>query len=363
MNILHAPIEVGDRCAEMLKATPDATGKVAPIIPAPLRHSCVVNRWSATVPQRKEFGDDWDMLHFHCGASMINNCEDVEWAASANIPMVMHFWGSDVRDTERAGRINPVARSLNHKANGIRSHLDYLGKHIRHAIIPNYEVGLYVSEHFENVHVLPHMLDLTKIAERCLLCKQIKVACQCKPDAPPHVNRGQDNVVVVHVCTNEYLKGTRAIQEACAVVGKKVGIELRVVRALTREQTLDAMSQADLVIDSLHRGTVGRVTLEAMALGKPVVTWVCDEMRRPIHYGHHEEPPPFFIANETNISECLDTVFCNAEMMFDVNKKARAYVEKYHDITEQITKLTDIYKQAINHCPTKKGSENDNSTA
>lgn len=88
---------------------------------------------------------------------------------------------------------------------------------------------------------------------------------------PPEYRWSDENgpVHIGHFPTNPAIKGTALIQEAVAGLP---GVTLSVFHNLSHEKALGAMKGCDLVIDQVNDiGTYGLVTLEAWALGKPVI--------------------------------------------------------------------------------------------
>lgn len=97
------------------------------------------------------------------------------------------------------------------------------------------------------------------------------------PTLDPAPLPDNDPPVVVHCPSNPALKGTAVIEQAVAWLIRQEGREFiyRRVTGCSHEETLAAMRAADIVIDQARfSGLYGMVSIEAMALGRPVLSAV-----------------------------------------------------------------------------------------
>lgn len=237
-----------------------------------------------------------------------------------NLKVIHHFCGSDVRQYDIATKSNPfaVVKGKN-RSEKIRLHLKQLSQMTSHCTIMNEEMRPHVAPFFENVHILPRMIDLDKYK--------------------PSYN-GHRKVTVVHASTHSEIKGTPDIVKA---VNQLKGVEdfnFWLVAGIRHDKAMELYSKADIVVCELNLGVYGIFALEAMALGKVVITRISDEMR-----GSYPDDLPIISADPTNIKEVLE----NALKMTPVQralfgKRARAYVEKHHSPDVVVPKLLDIYE-------------------
>ena len=85
--------------------------------------------------------------------------------------------------------------------------------------------------------------------------------------APPS---DAERPLVVHAPSDRVRKGTAHVIAACA----QLPVELEIVEGLQHEQARERYRRADIVVDQLNAGWHGVFALEAMALGKPVVSYL-----------------------------------------------------------------------------------------
>src|SRR5262249_29211436 len=137
---------------------------------------------------------------------------------------VMHWLGSDIRGKSP-------------------DELTY-GKRAGAQIVGSYDAIRWVPE----AHVVPPGLDLGSFTPR-----------------PPS---DAARPLVVHAPSNRAKKGTAHVIEACA----QLPVELEIVEGLPHDEARERYACADIVVDQLNAGWHGVFALEAMALGKPVVS-------------------------------------------------------------------------------------------
>src|SRR5205085_1550329 len=80
----------------------------------------------------------------------------------------------------------------------------------------------------------------------------------------------------VHAPSSRARKGTEHVIAAC----ERLGVELDLVEGLDHREAFERYRNADIVVDQLNAGWYGVFAIEAMALGKPVVTFLHDEAVR-----------------------------------------------------------------------------------
>jgi glycosyltransferase involved in cell wall biosynthesis len=92
----------------------------------------------------------------------------------------------------------------------------------------------------------------------------------------PSPGRGEERPLIVHAPSRKASKGTEYVEAACA----ELPVDLDVVHGLPHDEAVERYRRADIVVDQLNAGWYGIFAIEAMALGKPVVTFLHDEAVR-----------------------------------------------------------------------------------
>ena len=114
------------------------------------------------------------------------------------------------------------------------------------------------------------------------------------------------------------------------------------MHGLPHEQAVEVYKRADLVVDQLNAGWYGLFAIEAMALGKPVVTFLHDEAARATEEAFGVEVP---IANATKdtLADVLRRLVESPDERARRALASRAYVEAVHDDEQIADRLLALY--------------------
>jgi glycosyltransferase involved in cell wall biosynthesis len=144
--------------------------------------------------------------------------------------------------------------------------------------------------------------------------------------------------LVVHAPSNRERKGTAHVEEACA----RLPVDLEVIHGLPHEQAVEIYRRADIVVDQLNAGWYGLFAIEAMALGKPVVTFLHDEAVRRTEEAFGVEVPIVNATAKTLEGE-LRALVDSPDRRRRRGEASRAYVEAVHDDERVADRLLDLY--------------------
>nr|WP_275581917.1 glycosyltransferase [Brevibacillus fulvus] len=108
---------------------------------------------------------------------------------------------------------------------------------------------------------------------------------------------------------------------------------------MSNEEALRLYAQADIIIDQIRCGSHGLLSVEAMALGKPVVAYIRDDLAAKF-------PPdlPIVNANPDTLYEQLKKLLEQPELRQQLGIQGRQYVEKYHASDVVVEQLLAIYE-------------------
>jgi glycosyltransferase involved in cell wall biosynthesis len=142
----------------------------------------------------------------------------------------------------------------------------------------------------------------------------------------------------VHAPSNRARKGTAHVIEACA----QLPVVLEIVEGLRHDEARERYARADIVVDQLNAGWHGVFALEAMALGKPVVSHLKPDVveRSAESFGARV---PIVQATADTLVDALRPLVEDAALRRELGAASRAYVEQVHDIDRVADRLIDIY--------------------
>lgn len=263
----------------------------------------------------------YDVFHFHSGISTLINRE-IKIYRLFKKKLFVEFHGSDVRDYKKFSEINkcddveknalPEAtvkrnRAVCEIADGIILHDDEL--------IP------YLPEVTTPVYIVPLRVIIG--------------------DYEPHfVDESAERITIVHAPSNKRIKGTEYVLKAVERLQEKYNnIDLILVENKTKDEAKEIYKKADIIVDQLILGTYGVFSIEGMALGKPVVTYISEEMLAAL-----PKELPIVSANKFTLYEELEKLVLDGHLRKKLGENGRKYAETYHDNVVIAQVLKNIYE-------------------
>jgi hypothetical protein len=132
-------------------------------------------------------------------------------------------------------------------------------------------------------------------------------------------------VRIVHSPNHRYFKGTKYFEAAVASLrAKGHNVELDIVERVSNEEAKRRYAQADIVAAQCVIGWVGYTEIEAMAAGKPVLTW----LRSPAYLAHTSDCP-LVSANPAEVEAALERLVCDGALREELGRRSRDYVERH----------------------------------
>jgi glycosyltransferase involved in cell wall biosynthesis len=153
--------------------------------------------------------------------------------------------------------------------------------------------------------------------------------------APPS---DRERPVVLHAPSSRSRKGTEHVVAACAALD----VELEIVEGLDHREAFERYRHADVIVDQLNAGWYGVFAIEALALGKPVVTFLHDEAVRRTEEAFGVEVPIVSATKETLADKLRPLVESVAERQ-RIGLASRAYAEEVHDLERMTDRLLALY--------------------
>jgi glycosyltransferase involved in cell wall biosynthesis len=236
-----------------------------------------------------------DIFHFYFGLTLIPKRAQFPLLRALRKKSVFHYLGSDIRGKSRAELA--------------------FGKRADAEIVGSYDAIRWVPE----ARVIPPGLDLREFT----------------PRAPSDNPRP----LVVHAPSNREKKGTQHVIDACA----QLPVELDIVEGVPHEEARARYARADIVVDQLNAGWHGVFALEAMALGKPVVTHLKPDVVEKSAAGFGVRVPIVAATAETLV-DALRPLVDDPARRRELGAESRAYVEQVHDIDHVADRLLALYR-------------------
>ena len=141
-------------------------------------------------------------------------------------------------------------------------------------------------------------------------------------------DHANDKIKIIHAPSRRHVKGTKAIETAIKTLKSEgYDIDFTLIQNMKNDDALAHYQKADIIIDQLRIGWYGVLSVEAMALGKPVISFIRADIKH-----HLPVPAPIANANPDNLLSVLRSLIENEEERIALSKRGRSYVEAMHDI-------------------------------
>ena len=239
-----------------------------------------------------------DIFHFYFGLTLIPKSVQFLLLRAAVKKSVYHFLGSDIR-----------GRSPQELAFAARADARIVGNFDDQRWLPEAEV------------VLPG-INLT--------------------DYPPAPKLTRARPLVIHAPSNRSKKGTEDVIRAC----EALPVDLEIVEGVANAAARERYAAADIVVDQLRNGWYGVFAIEAMALGKPVVGFLRDDIRAQTER-ELGTTVPIVSATADTLEQALRRLVGSVELRNSVGAASRRYVEQLHDVDLIAGQLSAIYERIM----------------
>jgi glycosyltransferase involved in cell wall biosynthesis len=152
---------------------------------------------------------------------------------------------------------------------------------------------------------------------------------------------GSGPLRIAHAPNHGHFKGTHYLEEAIDRL-KQAGHEIEYIKVqgVPNIEVIRLFGEADVIADQFIGGAYGYTALEAMARGKPVLTYV----RTPDLVEAMEECPLLNVTPDT-IDITLRWLLYNRRRLSAIGKQGRAYVEKWHTAEAFAARLGTMYEE------------------
>lgn len=261
----------------------------------------------------------YDVVHSHYGYSLLPFGIDLPFLSAFDKKLFVEFHGSELRfvfkDIKyKYYRVSPPEEPIRKR---MQRRLKKLLKYADGVILHDAELREHLPDLDIPVYIVPLRVDLSKF----------------DPVYPDKENR---RPIIVHAPSKRSTKGTDEILVSLKYVSE--AYELILVEGKTQEEAIEIYRKADIIIDQISVGTYGVFAIEAMALGKPVVTYISDEMRETL-----PEELPIISADFDTLPQVIDRLLSNGEKRNSIGVASRRYVERFHDNKKVTSYLAQIY--------------------
>lgn len=273
--------------------------------------------------------ESYDVFHFHC-RSLSNNWPDQIYPALLDLlplkergrKIFFHYRGQEIRTAAEFSK-TPF-HYVSHKGSGSLfrrmpdqsklAALDYIRSVADGIFVTDPELQTYVPEATIVPRVL-HTEDWPFIGVQRTSCP-----------------------LVIHAPSRRGVKGTEAIINAVKRLQRRLNFRFKLIEGLSHSEAVSAYKEADIVIDQIRIGWYGVLATEAMALGKPTIAYIREDL-----WDTYGESLPIINANPDTIEGILEATIADEAGRIRKAQESRDYFLQTHASEVVCAKLLDVY--------------------
>lgn len=155
----------------------------------------------------------------------------------------------------------------------------------------------------------------------------------------PKIHHGP--LQVVHSPNHPEFKGTAYLRKVVEELkAEGIAIELVIVQGKSNEEALSIYRSADVIFDQCMIGFHGYFSLEAMALGKPVMCFI----RKPELYLLSPQECPIINTGILTLKKDLRALVLQPQNLEEIGRRGRKYIEKHYTLEAFARRLRIAYR-------------------
>jgi glycosyltransferase involved in cell wall biosynthesis len=264
-------------------------------------------------------GRGLDIVHIHFGTTFLPRLLDVPFLARSGARLVFHFHGCEVR---------PRAAML------ARHALSACSECPVYCVPAKQERLLAFARRYGALALVstPDLLPAVPAAEHLPVAIDVAAWDLLRARTAP-----APGFVVLHAPSDPEIKGTRHVVAAVgAVAARHPDVELLLVQGEPAARARLRYGAATVAVDQLHLGWYGLFAVEAMALMKPVLVYIREDLDRP--------ELPVVRTTRERLAADLEALRADPERRADLGARGQAYVRAVHDLPVVSARLLDLYR-------------------
>lgn len=266
----------------------------------------------------------FQIFHFFAGRSLLPRQLDLPILRRCGKQIVVHFHGSDVRQRKYIWRVvekrltdqpikNPVEPSSERQKRLLAVWQRYA--HLTLVSIPE---------------LLPVVPGATLYQPAIDLSRWFLV--------PEETASKPNPLIIAHAASNRECKGTTHVIQAVERLRREGhNVALRLIENVPHDQIASLYASCHIGVDELLQGSYGVISMELMAMGKPVLANLLP------WYQQNRPDLPILHADPHSITERLRMLIGDQALRIRLGHLGRQYVQRWHDIDRAVQTLADLY--------------------
>lgn len=147
---------------------------------------------------------------------------------------------------------------------------------------------------------------------------------------------------ILHAPSHPEYKGTKYVLEAIERLKTEFDLEFKIIQDVKADELYREIENSDLIIDQMLVGFYGLLSIESMAMGKPVVCYI-----RPDILERSPADMPVINADPDTLQSVLKDILLSPDKLKEIGQRSRKYAEDHHNakiIAKQFYELLENSK-------------------
>jgi glycosyltransferase involved in cell wall biosynthesis len=278
-----------------------------------------------------EYANKYDVFHFYFRPFFYHNMNcgypmglDVLSLRASGKVVIIHYRGSEIRlhsvfkesSPHNYVSENPYNLVSKFPEESQKSYLNLMKAVCNEILVTDPELLTYCP----GAKIVPRAIDL---------CDWPYIGVS-DSDAPP---------LIVHAPSRRAVKGTDILMSALDQLRHEgINYRIKLVENMTNDEAREVYCKADIIVDQLRIGWYGVLSVEAMALGKPVLSYIREDLRE-----HLPKESPLVVTSPETLLYDLRKVILQRTYRNNLSRNARSYVQDVHDSKKIASSLLAFY--------------------
>jgi glycosyltransferase involved in cell wall biosynthesis len=268
---------------------------------------------------------NFDLVHIHY--AYLGNV-----GALGGFPYILHCHGTDLRGGTLVTR--PLIRNALREA--------------RHVFYSTPDLGAYIAPVRSDGEFLPNPIDtnqfrcITPASRRptafiCCALTDVKGAGRLL-NACKRLAADRPDIRITAIGGGDYTQAFQALPN------------VTIIARQPRWKLPALFNQHGIVIGQVKLGSAGMAELEAMACGRPVVTWF-NEL-----HAYADVPPYVTAVDGFDIASAVANLVDQPELRDELGQRGRAWVAEHHSLAEVVTRVEEVAEAIVHGTPIPRAS-------
>lgn len=160
----------------------------------------------------------------------------------------------------------------------------------------------------------------------------------------PTCPENSSKLVFMHIPTEPWVKGTEQIDRIMSEICLQKDVTYVRKSNLAQVEFYGELAKCDVYIDELKCGSHGMSAVEAMAMGKVVISYIRDDLIK-----EYPADLPIYNCDPETFEDRMWALVNNLDLIIQLQAASEIYAQKYHDSEKVAARCIEIYQSELSN--------------